>query len=586
MINIKKWKRYYLNYFDFRNNIVNKFRKNFQLNSRHLFLLVIILGTFLKLLAFPNIPAGIIQDEASAGYESLSLLQSGTDRWGNSWPVYFPSWGSGQNVLLSYLSMPFIKIFGLNASSIRMVPLILGILTPILFYFSVKKAFNKRTALIATIFLEFWPWHFMSSRWALESNLLPVCLLSGTYLVQLSLGYQDKLKKNWRQYLIHYMALIPFALAFYAYGLAIIVVPILLIAIFIFYRKIILAQLKSWLVSIAFFIITAFPFGLYLIKNYLLKTTLPGEKYLPFSIPLQQVTRYTEVKESIFKTIYHNLLFFKHGFNDQIPTNITLPYLNFPYLGIFLCLLGLTIYLLIQWQCPKENIVIQLRSLFQHLINKLKLFLLQKQLINIYLLWLIASAFLIFFMPLNTNRFNSFFLPMIAFAAYGTVYLWQHIQKTIFKIFFRIGLVAYLVIFSLLFFFNYFTNYAQKTAADFNDNFDQILTIAEGETLPNEEIAITPDIGFSYIYILFYRQPRSEEFRQNASYPAPFGIYQVTSYRNYIFDPAYLSLPDQKNFTYILKDTTKIDNYCPMNKQSIIYRDQLWTVGRCLNSEN
>src|SRR5947209_19903289 len=72
------------------------------IKNRVLFLLMMALSTFLLFYQFPSLPAGLEWDEVTAAYESYALLLHGTDRWGNPFPVYFPAWGSGQNVLLSY----------------------------------------------------------------------------------------------------------------------------------------------------------------------------------------------------------------------------------------------------------------------------------------------------------------------------------------------------------------------------------------------------------------------------------------------------------------------------------------------------
>ena len=76
--------------------------------------LLLILGAALRLCALGALPFGLNQDEASAGYEAFALLTAGIDRCGKSWPVLFISWGSGQNVLMSYLAIPFIALCGLN----------------------------------------------------------------------------------------------------------------------------------------------------------------------------------------------------------------------------------------------------------------------------------------------------------------------------------------------------------------------------------------------------------------------------------------------------------------------------------------
>src|SRR5215472_9832852 len=90
--------------------------------QRIAFWLIMALAAFLRLYQFPNTPAGIWVDEATESYDAYALLQHGTDRWGNPFPVYFPGWGSGQNALQAYLTIPFIKIFGLTVFSIRILP--------------------------------------------------------------------------------------------------------------------------------------------------------------------------------------------------------------------------------------------------------------------------------------------------------------------------------------------------------------------------------------------------------------------------------------------------------------------------------
>ncbi|MGH7534310.1 MAG: glycosyltransferase family 39 protein, partial [Gemmatimonadales bacterium] len=82
--------------------------------------LLIGLGVGLRLYLFPVVPPGLNQDEAAAAYEAYSLLQTGQDRWGNRLPPYFPAWGSGQSVLLSYLTAPFLALFGLSIAAVRL----------------------------------------------------------------------------------------------------------------------------------------------------------------------------------------------------------------------------------------------------------------------------------------------------------------------------------------------------------------------------------------------------------------------------------------------------------------------------------
>lgn len=68
--------------------------------------MLIIIGAFVRIFEFCAIPSGLNQDEA------FSILNYGIDSAGYHNPCYFVSWGSGMNVLESYLAIPFIKILG------------------------------------------------------------------------------------------------------------------------------------------------------------------------------------------------------------------------------------------------------------------------------------------------------------------------------------------------------------------------------------------------------------------------------------------------------------------------------------------
>ena len=102
--------------------------------------LLLLLGAALRLAALGALPFGLNQDEASAGYEAFALLRAGIDRCGKSWPVLFVSWGSGQNVLMSYLAMPLIAAFGLNELTLRLPNAISGVLTLFVFWRMARRA--------------------------------------------------------------------------------------------------------------------------------------------------------------------------------------------------------------------------------------------------------------------------------------------------------------------------------------------------------------------------------------------------------------------------------------------------------------
>ena len=147
-------------------------------------------ASFIRIIFIDKYPIGLNQDEASSAYEAWSILNFGIDRNGQSFPVQFISWGSGQNVLYSYLMIPFISIFGLNTLSIRLPMALIGCISLVVFYYFMKSTFgNKKSVLFLFIFAIF-PWHLMKSRWGLESNIFPDLILWALFTMYV--GIQNK----------------------------------------------------------------------------------------------------------------------------------------------------------------------------------------------------------------------------------------------------------------------------------------------------------------------------------------------------------------------------------------------------------
>ena len=149
---------------------------------------LLFLGAALRLLGLGFFPPGLNQDEASTGCDAWGLLVSGMDRNGDGWPVLFTSWGSGQNALYAYVLLPLMALFGRSTAVLRLPAALLGTESLFLFWRLGRRHGGPAMGLCALGMLALNPWHLLISRWALESNLLPVCLLLGVYFLDLALG--------------------------------------------------------------------------------------------------------------------------------------------------------------------------------------------------------------------------------------------------------------------------------------------------------------------------------------------------------------------------------------------------------------
>ena len=149
--------------------------------STILFCLILVFGSILRLVQLGNVPGGYQMDEAYGAFNAYSLFHSGIDSTGHSYPVYFESWGGGQNALNSYLMLPFMVFTGgkITPLVVRLPQAIVAILSLVAVYFLMKEMVDEAAGLWAMLLLSVCPWHIMMSRWGLESNLAPGFLLFG-----------------------------------------------------------------------------------------------------------------------------------------------------------------------------------------------------------------------------------------------------------------------------------------------------------------------------------------------------------------------------------------------------------------------
>lgn len=463
--------------------------------------LILIVGILVRVYAFGEIPPGLFVDEASTGYDTYSIANYGIDRNGFHNPIPFMGFGSGgQSGLYEYLSIPFIRLFGLSIFSIRLVNLIFGLLSLSIFYFFVKEVSNKGTAVIATFLLAICPWHIMISRWALHSNLFPVFFLTGNLFLVYSLRNQ------------HYLPIsfIIFALSLYTYGTALFMVPLFMIilsAYLILNKKI---KIKSFIFGASFFLILAIPAILFVhINTYQL-----GSLETPFfSIPRLTIPRF-ETGSVLFgghllESILPNLKMFLNDIifnqNDGRIWNQLAPYGLIYTLSMPFALLGFLITMV-------DN-------------GNLKKF--QK---NFFiLLWFLLTIALAAIMSANTNRMNIIFFPLLYFTALGLLHVKDKINRPVFYAI----IIVYLICFTS-FSYDYFTSFPEKISSAFFESLDEAINYSAEKS--SGSICVTNQISMPYIYVLFYRKIDPNIFLSTHKYGNPGSEFQwVDSFKGYYF---------------------------------------------------
>lgn len=208
------------------------------------------LASILRLYKLGEVPGGLDWDEASLGWNSYSLLKTGTDEYGKAFPVSIRSFNDYKPSMYVYAAIPSIAIFGLNEFSVRLPSALAGILTVVVCYFLVKKlSKDDRLALLSSLLLAISPWHLQFSRGAFEANLALFFFVLGVYtLLKFPL-----------------LSFLPFILSIYSYHSARLVIPVFLFLLFIFNFKKVFKNWKIVFVSCILFLVSLYP----LVRNSL-----------------------------------------------------------------------------------------------------------------------------------------------------------------------------------------------------------------------------------------------------------------------------------------------------------------------------
>jgi hypothetical protein len=212
---------------------------------------VVVLALLLRVVNVTENPPGFFADEAALGYNAYTLLNSGTDEYGEPWPILFRSFDDYKLGISVYAAVPFVAVFGLTELAVRLVGVSFGVLAVITTFLLASAIFKSRAVgLSAAFFLATLPWHIHYSRTGFGEmvSFLPFLTL-GLYLFLRGL---DK-KELW---LASGMVL---GLTLHTYRSAWVVLPPLILLLGIMYRRELLANWRFAVYSFAIFMFIALP---------------------------------------------------------------------------------------------------------------------------------------------------------------------------------------------------------------------------------------------------------------------------------------------------------------------------------------
>ena len=481
--------------------------------------LLFLLGAIVRILYITSIPPGLNQDEASIGYDAYAILHYGMDRNGVHLPVHLIAWGSGQNALYAYLSMPFILLFGLTPLSVRALSLIMGLLGMLFFYLIMKRlSASPGAGTAAMFFIAINPWHIMMSRWALESNLFPTLILIAVYFLLRSFT-----NPRW---LYAFTGML--ALSLYAYGTAYFFVPLFALgtAILLLYSKVLRPRALVW--NVVGFAALALPILLFIIIN---RYAMQAIATPLFTIPKLTTPRVEEISSvfggRLWQAAADNLSAFSKlmwSGSDGLLWNSISPY-GYAYpLALPFALLGMIVLLHSWWTSRRER---------------------ESAGKGAVLLWFLVAVLMALITTVNINRINIIFYPFIMLVSTGFVWLAGRVKGA--AILAAAGFAVMFIFFSNA----YFRDFPERIGSAFYESLGEAVQYASEHS--TGEVYLTNQVNMPYIFVLFYEQINPHDFLKSVQYANPGEAFQrVSSFGRYRFDDLN-SVP--ANAAYIYANT-------------------------------
>jgi len=459
--------------------------------SNLLLFLILIFAIFIRVYKIADVPSGLHGDEASFGYNAYSILLTGKDEYGKFMPLVLKSFGDYAPALYVYITIPFVKIFGLSVFSVRIPTAIFGVIFILLGFLIVRKITgNKSVGLISALLLTISPISLLLSRVQSDPLVSIVFILLGFYFLLLWLDVKKKL------YIFLYALF--FILSFYTYFSPRIFVPLLISLIFIFYQK----QLRIKKIFKVFLFVSLFILVMDGV-SFLGKTDARINQLYIFNnaaviLPMEESIREEGQNSAILTRIIHNKItahidfaiknyfsYFNYDFlfarggqpdRERIPGvglmyPIELPFLLF---GIYMAF------------CKKEKWA------------------------SFLFLWIITTPFILMFAldeSPNVHRFFFTTLPIEFFISYGIYEFFRKIKKHKVISLFLITTLVLIFLYSFLYFLDALFN-LQPVHQPWYRGFvykDLVSSVVKIQG-KYKKIVITKDVGAPYIYFLFYQK--------------------------------------------------------------------------------
>ncbi len=447
---------------------------------RKVFFFIVLLAIFLRFYQLGKNPPHLNWDEAALGYNAYSLLSTGRDEYGKSFPLSFRSFDDYKPPLYVYLTIPSVAVFGLNDWAVRFPSAFLGVLTVVMMYFLTKEILkNERMALLAMLFLAISPWHLQFSRVAFEANIALFFVVVGVW------AFLKAIKKP----IFLFVSVISFSFSLYSYHSPRVFVPLLGIGLVVIFRKKLLKNWKYCLLVLGLGAILCFPLlkimtsaegqmrfvgtsiftdSIDLVQEATARIALDQERSFPLGslIHNRRLVYLIRALKAYFAHFSLKWLFLEGNFAHHHAPEVSFLYL---------------------WDLP-----FLVAGIFFLIKNKVKNY-------QLILLWLfLAPLPAVFSIDIpHAVRVLNMVIPIHILSAYGIYFFPKK----------RLLLFSCLLSFNFLFYLHqYYVHMPIEYSASWQYGRQEMVLAAEKLKENYDEIIISPELEKSYIFFLYYLQ--------------------------------------------------------------------------------
>jgi len=485
-------------------------------------------------------------DEASFAYNAYSLTKTARDEYGAFLPTRFKAFGENKLPVTIYTIAAFVGPLGLTEATSRLPFILIGILSPILFYALTKKLAGKEyIALLAAFLASISPWIQIMSR-HIHENIIMLALVIGIIWLLYELQKKIHIRK-----LLLLSLFIGIGLFTYHIGKVIAVFTLLWTAYLLLFKKENRAHIKR---AAVIFIIPIILFGITELMNptsrisNLLFTSNKG-----FTLSIEELRKehgsrviHNKVSKSISVLSNQYLSYFSPEFLVRKGDNNA----RFGFEGIS----PIT---------PVTYIFILVGLYFMFRNKEESRFLLVSLMITAPL-----SAALSW-QEYSITRSFLLIIPFLIFASYGVYHSTISFKKTSIRSLFLAGVIGSILYFNFFSWDFYFNHYPKRVEAAYawQCGYSSVGDYLQKNYNDFHRFYITKKLGQPYIFTLFYLQYPPSEYQKEAELTEPdeYGFGQVEKYGKFVFNmpqpeknesAVFIGYPEE--FTNISRDQVQV----------------------------